>query len=66
MKLVRILEEDTVFQEIDEENLEMEISNQSFSQILKLEKMIKRIKAFLKNNDFIKNSLMVNPLKKTF
>ena len=28
--------------------------------------MIKRIKEFLKNNNFIKNSLMVNPLKKTF
>ena len=28
--------------------------------------MIKRIKVFLKNNNFIKNSLMVNPLKKTF
>ena len=28
--------------------------------------MIKKIKAFLKNYDFIKNSLMVNPLKKTF
>ena len=28
--------------------------------------MIRRIKAFLKNNNFIKNSLMVNPLKKTF
>ena len=27
--------------------------------------MIKRIKAFLKNNNFIKYSLMVNPLKKT-
>ena len=28
--------------------------------------MIKKIKAFLKNYDFIKNSLMDNPLKKTF
>ena len=28
--------------------------------------MIKKIKLFLKNNNFIKNSLMVNPLKKTF
>ena len=28
--------------------------------------MIKNIKVFLKNNYFIKNSLMINPLKKTF
>ena len=28
--------------------------------------MIKKIKAFLKNYDFVKNYLMDNPLKKTF